>query len=88
MSTETTKPAQGANGERPQPAETQAPVSRGPRTSPIVWGALILAFCGYAAQRAFGGGELDTAWWITATVIGLGLLLLAVGGAVLLRNRR
>lgn len=60
----------------------------GPRTSPIVWGALILAFCGYATQRAFSPGGIDTAWWITATVIGLGVLLLAVGIAVAIRNRR
>lgn len=60
----------------------------GPRTGPIVWGALILAFCGYAAQRAFGSGELDTAWWITATVIGLGVLLLVVGAVILLRGKR
>ncbi|QZY53000.1 hypothetical protein [Leucobacter tenebrionis] len=60
----------------------------GPRTGPIVWGALILAFCGYTAQRAFGSGELDTAWWITATVIGLGVLLLVVGAVILLRGKR
>ncbi|UOR03473.1 hypothetical protein MUN77_12305 [Leucobacter allii] len=53
-----------------------------------MWGALILVFCGYVAQRAFVGGELDTAWWITATVIGLGVLLLVVGTVVLLRGRR
>lgn len=62
--------------------------SVGPRTSPIVWGALILALCGYATQRVFGGGALDTAWWITATVIGLGVLLLGVGAAVIARGRR
>lgn len=71
-------------------AQKRAPqtVRAAPRTGPIVWGALILAFCGYAAQRAFGGGELDTAAWITATVIGLGVLLLGVGTAVIVRNRR
>ncbi|QYM75261.1 hypothetical protein [Leucobacter luti] len=49
---------------------------------------MILAFCGYVAQRAFGGGSLDTAAWITATIIGLGVLLLGVGTAVLIRNSR
>lgn len=60
----------------------------GPRTGPIVWGALILIFCGYIAQQAFGGNGLDTAGWIAATVIGLGVLLLGVGIAVLIRNAR
>ncbi|QIM18010.1 hypothetical protein G7066_03750 [Leucobacter coleopterorum] len=59
-----------------------------PRTGPIVWGALILAFCGYVAQRTLYPGLPDTTTWITATVIGLGLLLLGVGAAVLIRNRR
>src|SRR5690606_346219 len=54
----------------------------GPRTGPIVWGALVLAFCGYIAQRVFGSGAADTAWWIAATVVGLGVILLIVGIAV------
>lgn len=74
-----------------QPGPAASPQRRKsmPRTGPIVWGALILAFCGYVAQRTFGGGgSLDTAAWITATVIGLGVLLLGVGTAVLIRNSR
>ena len=59
-----------------------------PRTGPIVWGALILVFCGYISQQVFGSDGLDTAGWITATVIGLGVLLLGVGFAVLIRSRR
>ncbi|RGE19482.1 hypothetical protein [Leucobacter sp. wl10] len=85
--------------EAPAPGPPAAPARRpgtagsaarrtGPRTGPIVWGALILAFCGYTVQRAFGGDGLDTSWWIAATVIGLGLLLLGVGIAVVIRNRR
>ncbi|WP_053387128.1 hypothetical protein [Leucobacter japonicus] len=62
--------------------------SPGPRTGPIVWGALILVFCGYIAQQVFGLGGMDPTVWITATVIGLGVLLLGVGIAVLVRNRR
>ncbi|WP_053354122.1 hypothetical protein [Leucobacter musarum] len=62
--------------------------SPGPRTGPIVWGALILVFCGYIAQQVFGLGGMDPTVWITATVIGLGVLLLGVGVAVLVRNRR
>lgn len=71
------------------PAAADAPSARpSPRTGPIVWGALILVFCGYVSQQVLGGGGLDAAGWITATVIGLGVLLLGVGFAVLIRSRR
>ncbi|MEJ6488257.1 hypothetical protein PQI23_00785 [Leucobacter sp. USCH14] len=66
----------------------QLPTRPSPRTGPIVWGALILVFCGYVSQQVLGGGGLDAAGWITATVIGLGVLLLGVGFAVLMRSRR
>ncbi|WP_336659074.1 hypothetical protein [Leucobacter sp. USHLN153] len=59
----------------------------GPRTGPIVWGALILVFCAYVAQQVFGTDGLDAAGWITLAAIGVGALLLAVGVAVLVRNR-
>lgn len=69
-------------------ARADAPARRsGPRTGPIVWGALILAFCAYVAQRTFGSGPLDTTAWVIVTVLGLGVLLLGVGFAVILRNR-
>ena len=58
----------------------------GPRSGPIVWGALILVFCAYLAQRTFGAG-VDTTSWIIGTIIGVGVLLLVVGGAILIRNR-
>ncbi|MBK0419969.1 hypothetical protein JD276_13105 [Leucobacter sp. CSA1] len=64
------------------------PERPGPRTGPIVWGALILAFCCYVAQRALAPGTVSAATWITVTVIGLGALLLLVGTAVVLRNAR
>ncbi|WP_125098738.1 hypothetical protein [Leucobacter chromiireducens] len=74
----------------PVPQAPQRPASRrpAPRTSPIVWGALILAFCGYIAQRLLGTGGIDLATWVATITIGLGVLLLGVGAAVLLRNRR
>lgn len=61
-----------------------------PRTGPIVWGCLILAFCAYAVQRVLLPGEVDVALWVTATVLGLGALLLGVGIAIAIRsaNRR
>lgn len=70
------------------PAKDPAPVQSGPRTSPIVWGALILGFCGYVVQRTLAPGNIDTTTWITAVTIGLGVLLLGVGAAVLIRNQR
>ena len=69
-------------------AGDRAPSRPSPRTGPIVWGALILVFCGYISQQVLGGGGLDAAGWITATIIGLGVLLLGVGFAVLIRGRR
>lgn len=91
LATDPTAPAETAatSGQRdPEPAHRKTAPQPRSRTSPIVWGALILAFCGYVAQRTLRPGELDTTVWITATVIGLGLLLLGVGASVLIRNRR
>ncbi|MEV8336861.1 hypothetical protein [Leucobacter sp. NPDC077196] len=83
-----------ANGRKAAPpapssqAGERTPARPGPRTGPIVWGALILVFCGYMMQQVLGGGGLDPAGWITATIIGLGVLLLGVGFAVVIRGRR
>ena len=71
-----------------RPGRTDRTGRPGPRTGPIVWGALILAFCAYIAQRVFGAGGLDVTGWITVTVLGIGVLLLGVGIAVIVRNRR
>ena len=92
----TASPLGPASRQEPVPAPStaaasasQAPRKRtGPRTSPIVFGALILAFCAYVATRTFGTGTLDTAGWVTTVVIGLGVLLLIVSGAILLRGNR
>ncbi|WP_440311981.1 hypothetical protein [Leucobacter chromiireducens] len=85
--TQPAPPVQSAPPAQSAPARP-APRRPAPRTSPIVWGALILAFCGYIAQRMLGTGELDLATWVAAITIGLGVLLLGVGAAVLIRNRR
>lgn len=79
------QPAAAAPAPAPAPAPRRKPA---PRTGPIVWGALVLAFCGYIAQRMLGTDGFDAATWIAATTIGLGVLLLGVGAAVLIRNRR
>ncbi|MGO1538031.1 MAG: hypothetical protein ACTHZ9_00130 [Leucobacter sp.] len=73
-----------------QPTETPASTptrERGVRTGPIIWGALILAFCGYVLQRALAPGSIDTAVWVTGLVLGLGALLLVVGVTVAIRGR-
>ncbi len=93
---ETPAAAPGPSPAAPGPAAAAAPAAaevpppaarRQPRTSPIVWGALILAFCGYVTQLTVGGGQLDTAAWVAATTIGLGVLLLGVGLVVIVRGR-
>lgn len=58
------------------------------RTGPIVWGALFLAFCGWVTQRTFFPDAVTPELWLTGVAIGLGVLLLAVGIAVGLRDRR
>ena len=83
------RPSAPAQAQVPPPAPEQGPhglSTGGPRSGPIVWGALILVFCAYVAQLTLGGG-VDTTAWLIGTVIGLGVLLLVVGGAVLFRNR-
>lgn len=60
---------------------------RSVRTGPIIWGALILAFCGFVLQRTLAPASIEPAMWITATVLGLGALLLAIGIVVAIRGR-
>lgn len=64
----------------------RSPTKLRPRTGPIVWGALILAFCLFVAQRTVAPGAVDPVTWLITGVVGLGALLLAVGIAVLLRG--
>lgn len=70
------------------PAADPTPQRTRPRSGPIVWGCLILVFCAYIAQRTFAPGTVDHAVWITGTLFGLGLLLLGVGAAIVVRNAR
>lgn len=57
-----------------------------PRTGPIIWGALLLAFCAWVGQRTLFPDTVAPEMWITAVVLGLGLLLLTVGVMVALRG--
>lgn len=78
------------SNEHPQSAAAAQPLDERPRarTGPIVWGAIVLAFCLYVATQTFAPGSLDATTFIIVSIIGLGLLLLLVGIAVLVRNSR
>lgn len=69
------------------PAVAQSPTRLTPRSGPIVAGTLVLVFCAYVVVQTMGG-TIDATTWIIATILGLGVLLLAVGLAVLLRGSR
>jgi len=59
-----------------------------PRTGTIVWGVLVLAFCLYTGFQAVAPGSIDGTTFAITAIIGLGLLLLAVGAAVVVRSTR
>lgn len=59
-----------------------------PRSGPIVWGVLILAFCAWVAQRAFSPETIDPQIWLIGLAIGLGMLLLGVGALIAVRERK
>lgn len=86
------QPAQSTTGEQRPAAPEQAaqPATRSPRprTGPIVWGAIFLAFCAYVAQRWIAPGSIDAVTWVITATIGLGALLLVVGLAVIVRGSR
>jgi len=90
MSTSSTFPQQHQAAPAPAAAEAApaAPTRSGPRTAPIIWGVLILAFCAYILQRTLAPGTISGAAWITGTLFGLGALLLGVGIAIVIRNSR
>ncbi|WP_217133375.1 hypothetical protein [Leucobacter chinensis] len=71
----------------PAPAP-QPPAKSRPRSGPIVWGTLMLAFCAWVTQRALFPDIVQTGLWIALTVLGLGALLLIVGVSVAMRGKR
>ncbi|MBO1902286.1 hypothetical protein J4H92_10050 [Leucobacter weissii] len=83
-------PAAEPNGapSRREAAEVAPHEGRRTRTGPIVWGAIILAFCAYVAAQTLAPGSVDPVAFVIACALGLGALLLLVGIAVLVRNRR
>lgn len=60
----------------------------GPRTWPIVWGAMVLAFCAYLVFQLVAPGVVTGTVFFIFAVIGLGVLLLGVGIAVVVRQTR
>lgn len=75
-------------GSAATPAAAPEPRVRRPRTGPIVWGSLMLLFCAYVVQQTIAPGSIDALTWAIASVIGLGVLLLLVGLAVIVRSAR
>lgn len=59
-----------------------------PRPSPIIWGVLILAFCGYLSQRRFGPSATEPEIWAIGGILAVGVLLLTIAAVVLIRNRK
>ena len=90
MITEPT-PAGQAQAPGPDPARTPEPAPRGPRpvrSGPIVWGAIVLVACAFVAQQVLAPGTLDATAWVTALVLGLGVLLLVAGVAAVVKQSR
>lgn len=79
-------PAPGPDPARPAEAQTRGP--RPVRSGPIVWGALVLVACAFVAQQVLAPGTLDATAWVTAIVLGLGVLLLVAGIAAVVKQSR
>lgn len=59
-----------------------------PRTGTIVWGVLVLAFCAFTSFQTVAPNRVDGTTFVIAAMIGIGLMLLAVGAAVVVRSAR
>ena len=59
-----------------------------PRTGTIVWGVLVLAFCAFTSFQTVAPNRVDGTTFVIAAMIGIGLMLLAVGTAVVVRSAR
>lgn len=72
-----------------QPAESKPdPRNLRPKTGPIVWGVLVLAFCVYTASQTVAPGSVNGTTFVIAATITLGVLLLAIGAAVIVRSSK
>lgn len=72
----------------PRPSVPTTPGPRPVRSSTIAWGIIVLAACAFVAQQTLAPGTLNTTAWVTAVVLGLGVLLLVVGVAAVIRQAR
>ena len=72
------------------PSYQQRPetMARRPKTGTIVWGVLMLAFCAYMAVQLVAPDSIDVTTFVIAGTIGLGVILLAIGGIVIIRSNR
>ncbi len=78
-----TMPAASSSGSTEQPGTQLRP-----RTGTIVWGVLVLAFCAFTSFQMVAPNRVDGTTFVIAAMIGIGLLLLAVGTAVVVRSTR
>ncbi len=78
-----TMPAASSSGSTEQPGTQLRP-----RTGTIVWGVLVLAFCAFTSFQTVAPNRVDGTTFVIAAMIGIGLLLLAVGTAVVVRSAR
>lgn len=81
MHTESTGPLQDPHTAQPKRRSR-------PRTSPIVWGVIFLAVCAWITQQVFYPESVPPEVWVAGIVLGVGVVLLAVGIAVAIRNSR
>ena len=78
-----------ATSETSSPAATERPNDRlRPCTGTIVWGVLVLAFCAFTSFQTVAPNRVDGTTFVIAAMIGIGLMLLAVGTAVVVRSAR
>lgn len=91
------QPVSQEQAAQPQPAQQQqqaparplAPTGPRPtRVGTIVWGAMVLVACAFVAQATLAPGTLDATAWVTALVLGLGVLLLVAGVAAVVKQAR
>lgn len=72
----------------PEAGSLTDPRTLRPKTGPIVWGVLVLAFCVYTAFQAVAPGSVNGTTFVIAVTITLGVLLLAIGAAVIVRSSK
>lgn len=72
-----------------QPVHSKVdPQNLRPKIGPIVWGVLVLAFCAYTASQVVAPGNVDGTTFVIAATISLGVLLLVIGAAVIIRGAK